>query len=135
MNIISIKDGRIVLFFANDNRRRGNLTNFGLRLICMLYTNQHIANWCMVQIENNQRKANEPEEIIALRKRLIAELVGTFALVFAAAGSDIADSINDHSMGKFAIAAPPGIVVVAMTYSLDKISGAYFNPAISIDSP
>ena len=74
----------------------------------------------MVQIENNQRKANEPEEIIALRKRLIAELIGTFALVFAAAGSVVADTISDHSMGKFAIAAAPGIVVMAMTYSLDK---------------
>ena len=34
-------------------------------------------------------------------------------------------------IGKFAIAAAPGLVVAAMTCAVDKISGAYFNPAIT----
>jgi hypothetical protein len=32
----------------------------------------------------------EPETVVPLHKRLGAELIGTFALVFAAAGSDVA---------------------------------------------
>ena len=82
--------------------------------------------------EKRTKDAAEPEEIIPLRKRLIAELIGTFALVFAAVGSDAADVISGHEIGKFAIAAAPGLVVAAMTYAVDKISGAYFNPAITI---
>jgi MIP family channel proteins len=74
----------------------------------------------------------EPEHIVPLNKRLIAELIGTFALVFAAVGSDAADVISNHEIGKFAIAVAPGLVVAAMTYAVDKISGAYFNPAITI---
>jgi aquaporin Z len=91
-------------------------------------------------VQSNTRKGKEkitegeaePEEIIPLRKRLIAELIGTFALVFAAVGSDAADVISGHEIGKFAVAAAPGFVVAAMIYALDKISGAYFNPAIAI---
>jgi aquaporin Z len=61
-----------------------------------------------------------------------AELIGTFALVFAAVGSDISNSLGGGELGKLAVAAAPGLVIMAMIYGLDKISGAYFNPAISI---
>ena len=72
--------------------------------------------------EKRTKDAAEPEEIIPLRKRLIAELIGTFALVFAAVGSDVADVISGHEIGKFAIAAAPGLVVAATTYALDKMA-------------
>jgi MIP family channel proteins len=74
----------------------------------------------------------EPEIIVPLYKRLGAELIGTFALVFAAVGSDISDTLNGHVLGKLAVAAAPGLVVMVMIYGLDRVSGAYFNPAISI---
>jgi MIP family channel proteins len=74
----------------------------------------------------------EPEIIVPLHKRLGAELIGTFALVFAAVGSDISDTLNGHALGKLAVAAAPGLVVMVMIYGLDRVSGAYFNPAISI---
>jgi aquaporin Z len=74
----------------------------------------------------------EPEIIVPLHKRLGAELIGTFALVFAAVGSDISDTLYGHALGKLAVAAAPGLVVMVMIYGLDRISGAYFNPAISI---
>ena len=75
----------------------------------------------------------EPEAVVPLYKRLGAELIGTFALVFAAAGSDVADIIvANHFIGRFAVAAAPALIIMAMIYSLDKISGAYFNPAISL---
>jgi aquaporin Z len=74
----------------------------------------------------------EAEKVVPLHKRLGAEFIGTFALVFAAAGSDISDALGGHALGKFAVAAVPGLVIMAMIYGLDKISGAYFNPAVSI---
>jgi hypothetical protein len=42
----------------------------------------------------------EPETVVPFYKRLGAERIGTFALVFAAAGSDVADIIvANHSIG------------------------------------
>jgi aquaporin Z len=70
--------------------------------------------------------------IILLRKHLLAELFGTFALVFAAVGADATNIVSDHEIGIFAVAAAPGLAVVAMTYAVDKISGAYFNPDTTI---
>jgi len=83
-------------------------------------------------MENKTKDTAEPEEIIPLRKRLLAELIGTFALVFAAVGADAANIVSDHEIGMLAVAAAPGLVVVAMIYAVEKISGAYFNPAITI---
>jgi MIP family channel proteins len=74
----------------------------------------------------------EAEQVVPLYKRVGSELIGTFALVFAAAGSDISDALGGHVLGKFAVAAVPGLIIMAMIYGLDKISGAYFNPAVSI---
>ena len=73
----------------------------------------------------------EAERIVPLYKRLGAELIGTFGLVFAAVGSDISNTIGNNELGKFAVAVAPGLIIMAMIYGLDKISGAYFNPAIS----
>lgn len=74
----------------------------------------------------------EAERIVPLYKRLGAELIGTFALVFAAVGSDISNALGGNEIGKLAVAASPGLIIMAMIYGLDKISGAYFNPAVSI---
>lgn len=51
-----------------------------------------------------------------MHKRLGAELIGTFALVFAAMGSDISDTLNGHALGKLAVVAAPGLVIMAMIY-------------------
>lgn len=71
----------------------------------------------------------EAERVVPLYKRLGAELIGTFGLVFAAVGSDISNTIGNNELGKFAVTAAPGLIIMAMIYGLDKISGAYFNPA------
>jgi glycerol uptake facilitator-like aquaporin len=77
-------------------------------------------------------KSIEAEKVVSLHKRIGSELIGTFALVFAAAGSDISDALGAHELGKFAVAVVPGLIIMAMIYVFDKISGAYFNPAKSI---
>jgi glycerol uptake facilitator-like aquaporin len=47
--------------------------------------------------------STEPEIIVPVRKRLGSELIGTFALVFTAVGSDVSDALNGHVLGKFAV--------------------------------
>lgn len=63
---------------------------------------------------------------------LIAEAVGTFALVFAATGSIMVNDLSGGVVTHAGVAAAPGLVVAAMIYAVGDISGAHFNPAVTI---
>lgn len=63
---------------------------------------------------------------------LIAEAVGTFALVFAATGSIMVNDLSGGVVTHAGIAAAPGLVVAAMIYAVGDISAAHFNPAVTI---
>lgn len=62
----------------------------------------------------------------------MAELIGTFALVFCGTGAIV---INEQSKGAIThvgIAITFGLIVMAMIYALGDISGAHMNPAVTI---
>jgi aquaporin Z len=64
-----------------------------------------------------------------MTKKLIAEALGTFILVFFGCGSAvIAGAIITYT----GIALAFGLAVVAAAYSLGAISGAHLNPAVSL---
>ncbi len=65
-----------------------------------------------------------------LARPLVAELLGTFALVFAGAGAVIVDA-RTHSLGHVGVAISFGLVIMIMIYAVGHISGAHFNPAVS----
>ena len=63
----------------------------------------------------------------ALLKKAIAECVGTFVLVFFACGTAI---VTDADVVATALAF--GLVIVAMSHCIGKISGCHINPAVSV---
>lgn len=65
-------------------------------------------------------------------QRLIAELVGTFTLVFIAIGAITASSIAGPGGGLLAIAVAEGLAIATMVSALMHVSGAHFNPAVTI---
>jgi MIP family channel proteins len=65
-----------------------------------------------------------------LARSLIAESIGTFALVFAGCGAIMVDA-KTGALGHVGVAISFGLVIMAMIYAVGHISGAHFNPAVT----
>jgi aquaporin NIP len=68
---------------------------------------------------------------VQLRRRVGAEALGTFALVFFGAGS-IMVAAKSGAFGQLGIALAFGLVITTMIYALGHVSGAHLNPAVSL---
>ena len=72
-----------------------------------------------------------PARLTALPLRaLVAEVIGTFALVFAGCGAVMVDA-KTHALGHVGVAIVFGLVIMAMIYAVGHVSGAHFNPAVT----
>ena len=65
-------------------------------------------------------------------KKYIAEIIGTFALVFCGTGSMTINEITGGDVTHVGIGLTWGFIVIAMIYALGDISGAHLNPAVTI---
>lgn len=65
-------------------------------------------------------------------KKLLAEALGTFALIFAGTGAIIVNHASNGAISHAGIALTFGLVVLAMIYSFGDVSGAHLNPAVSV---
>ncbi len=65
-------------------------------------------------------------------RRLGAEFLGTFALVFVAAGGDTMATLAGGQIGEAARAVAPALMVMALIYAIGDASGAHFNPAVTL---
>lgn len=64
-------------------------------------------------------------------KRYLAEFLGTFALVFAGTGAIVIDATTG-SISHVGVALTFGLVITTMIYALGDVSGAHFNPAVTL---
>jgi aquaporin Z len=65
----------------------------------------------------------------SLTSRLIAEVFGTFVLVFGVIGTAL---FADQNVGFLGIAIAVGLAVLTAAYAVGHISGGHFNPAVSL---
>jgi aquaporin NIP len=65
-----------------------------------------------------------------LARALVAEAIGTFAVVFAGAGAVMVDA-KTHALGHVGVAITFGLVIMAMIYAVGHVSGAHFNAAVT----
>jgi aquaporin NIP len=67
-----------------------------------------------------------------MAKKLVAELLGTFCLVFAGTGAIVIDTVSGGAVSHVGVALTFGLIVLAMIYTIGDISGAHINPAVTI---
>lgn len=68
-----------------------------------------------------------------MQKKLMAETIGTFWLVFGGCGSAVlAAGFPGFGIGFAGVAFAFGLTVLTMAYALGGISGGHFNPAVSV---
>jgi aquaporin NIP len=65
-------------------------------------------------------------------KKLAAEFIGTFCLVFAGTGAIVINGVSHGAITQVGIALTFGLIVLAMIYTVGDISGAHLNPAVTI---
>ena len=65
-------------------------------------------------------------------RELLAEFIGTFVLIFAGTGAVMVNTLSNGAVTHLGISIVFGAVVTALIYSLGHISGAHFNPAVTL---
>jgi len=64
-------------------------------------------------------------------RKYLAELLGTFALVFCGTGAIVINQETSGAISHVGIAITFGLIIMSMIYALGNISGAHLNPAVS----
>jgi MIP family channel proteins len=67
-----------------------------------------------------------------ISRDIVAEAIGTFILVFIGTGAVVVDRLSQGAITHLGISSVFGAVVAALIYSLGHISGAHFNPAVTL---
>lgn len=66
-------------------------------------------------------------------RRMAAEFIGTFTLVFAGIGSAVLDAaFPQFGIGFMGVGFAVGLSVLAMAYAVGHVSGGHFNPAVTL---
>ncbi len=65
------------------------------------------------------------------RKAMIAEAIGTFALVFVGAGSICLNEYTGHGVGLIGVALAHGLILSVAVSATAAISGGHLNPAVT----
>ena len=65
-------------------------------------------------------------------KKLLAEFLGTFCLVFAGTGAIVINHFSNGAITHPGIALTFGLIVLAMIHTFGDVSGAHLNPAVTL---
>src|SRR5476651_1419767 len=65
-------------------------------------------------------------------RKYLAELIGTFILVFCGTGAMVIDQQTGGAVSHVGVAITWGLIVMGLIYALGDVSGCHINPAVSI---
>ncbi|KAI3824057.1 hypothetical protein L1987_05504 [Smallanthus sonchifolius] len=78
--------------------------------------------------ENHQLKIYPP----GFSRKVLAEMVATFLLVFVTCGSAALTTSDEHKVSQLGASVAAGLIVTVMIYAVGHISGAHMNPAVTL---
>ncbi|XP_068637036.1 aquaporin NIP2-2-like [Aristolochia californica] len=67
-----------------------------------------------------------------LRRKVIAEIIATFLLVFVTCGAAAQSKIDQQRVSHLGASVAGGLIVTVMIYAVGHISGAHMNPAVTL---
>jgi aquaporin Z len=86
----------------------------------------------MTPAPNASAKAAEFSDSRFEWRRVIAEALGTFALVLTAVGGGTVNAVSGGAVGRTAAVVAPALTVLAFIYTIGETSGAHLNPAVTV---
>ncbi|KAK8984623.1 hypothetical protein V6N11_047843 [Hibiscus sabdariffa] len=88
-----------------------------------------------VEVEANRNPPPPASEVgctVPFTQKLMAEVLGTYFLIFAGCASVVVNVNNEKVVSLPGISIVWGLAVMVLVYSVGHISGAHFNPAVTI---
>ena len=67
-----------------------------------------------------------------LPRKMLAEFLGTYTMIFAGTGAVVVDQVSGGSITHLGVALTWGLIVMVLIYTFGDLSGAHMNPAVSI---
>jgi len=93
----------------------------------------------VVAVAEATHTAHQVHQILEFRddryewRRLFSELLGTFMLVFVAAGGGIVNAkFGGSNIPQFILVTAPGMMVLSIILFMGAVSGAHLNPGVSL---
>jgi aquaporin NIP len=80
---------------------------------------------------HDEHERTTPAEV-PLVKKVAAEFIGTFILMFTVVSTIVADTQRGGAEGLLGVAASAGLAVVAVVLAVVHVSGSHLNPAVSL---
>ncbi len=75
---------------------------------------------------------DEPIGEPTLTQQVVAEILGTYGLIFAGTGAVMANTVSGGAITHVGVSLTFGAVVAAMIYAFGHISGSQLNPAVTL---
>ena len=67
-----------------------------------------------------------------MTQKVLAEMVGTFTMIFVGGGSILLSERYPQAVPAFVIPIAWGLTIALMIFAVGHISGAHFNPAVTL---